>query len=109
MKNLNKMQVKYISNENILIVTTTSTLAPSPIPSPLFSSPLSLFVMFVNLFPCYPRILMELKSHTQIFPDNNNNTNNGKKFKYAPRSFGWRQCRCQQLQLQLQRPRRSEL
>lgn len=25
MKNLNKMQVKYISNENILIVTTTST------------------------------------------------------------------------------------
>lgn len=32
MKNLNKIQVKYISNENILIVTTTSTLAPSPIP-----------------------------------------------------------------------------
>lgn len=73
MKNLNKMQVKYISNENILIVTTTST--PSPI-CLLFSLPLSL--LFVNLFPCYPRILMELKSHTQIFPDNNNN-NNGEK------------------------------
>lgn len=71
MKNLNKMQVKYISNENILIVTTTST--PSPI------CLLSLSLLFVNLFPCYPRILMELKSHTQIFPDNNNNNNNGEK------------------------------
>lgn len=49
MKNLNKMQVKYISNENILIVTTTSTLAPSPIPSPLFST-ISLSLCYVCKF-----------------------------------------------------------
>lgn len=50
MKNLNKMQVKYISNENILIVTTTSTLAPSPTP-PLFSyHSLSLSLCYVCKF-----------------------------------------------------------